>query len=255
MATSSGSRRWAVSGGWVLAVLVIAAAPGAGQEKERRADPTKAKGKDGREVVNDLKQLGLAFHNYHDNMGLLPSAGPAAAPLTAGVLDLRRTPWRIALLPYIEHDNLYKAIVSGKYKGGKGGAEYWLSPELRKACPSLHATAKGSSETRYRVFVGNGAAFEPNQVQRLPNFTDGLSNTILVVEAEEAVPWTSLQELTYDPKKPLPKLGHPSRDGFYALMADGSVHYIPKKTDEKVLRALITRNGGEAVELPGKPAR
>ena len=110
-----------------------------------------------------------------------------------------------------------------------------------------------ATHTRYRVFVGGGAAFEPNQPQRFPaSFPDGPSNTILVVEAEEAVPWSSAQELSYDPKKPLPKLGEPSRDGFYALMADGSVRYIPKNTDEKIVRAMITRAGNEAFQLPGQ---
>ena len=54
------------------------------------------------------------------------------------------------------------------------------------------------------------------------------------------------------PKKPLPKLGEPSRDGFYALLADGSVRYVPKNTDERILRAMITRAGNEAFEMPGQ---
>ena len=82
--------------------------------------------------------------------------------------------------------------------------------------------------------------------------TDGTSNTILVVETADTVPWTKPDDFHYDPKKPLPKLGEPSRDGFYALMADGSVRYIPKNTDEKIVRAMITRAGNETFQLPGQ---
>jgi len=42
-------------------------------------------------------------------------------------------------------------------------------------------------------------------------------------------------------------------------MGDGSVRRIPSDTDESIIRAMITRNGGEKNTLPGKaylpPAR
>jgi hypothetical protein len=37
--------------------------------------------------------------------------------------------------------------------------------------------------------------------------------------------------------------------GFNALFADGKVRFIPSAADERVLRALITRNSGKAVDL------
>jgi hypothetical protein len=85
-------------------------------------------------------------------------------------------------------------------------------------------------------------------------FTDGTASSILVVEGEEAVPWTSPDDFVYDAKKPLPKLGHPGRDGFYAGMGDGSVRYLPKDIEEKALRTLITSQGGDLCPhpLPGR---
>jgi uncharacterized protein DUF1559 len=246
------SRCWVCS--LAAVAMMVACGTSRGGDKDGK-DPTKPKPKLAVQVAQELKQIGLGLHAYHDSYGCLPPPGPRVAPVVGGRLDLRLTPWRIGVLPFLEQDTLYKAILSGKYKGGQGGGEYWRNADLQKACPALYAAGLDGAErtrTRYRVFVGNGAAFEPNRCLRLTDFKDGASNTILVVEAEEAVPWTSTQELPYDPKKPLPKLGHPSRKGFHALMADGSVRYIPKNTDEKVLRALITRNGGEVVKLPGE---
>jgi hypothetical protein len=198
--------------------------------------------KDAKAVFRDLQLIGLAFHNHQSSYGRLPTPGPTVMPATGGNLARNGTPWRIALLPYIEREDLYNAIENGKF-----GREYWTSPELAKQGVATYAAGPGAEAglTRYRVFVGGGAAFEPDQNLSLHDFADGTQSTLLAVEAEEAVPWTSTRELEYDPKKPLPKLGHPSRDGFLGLMAGGSVNYFPKDLDEQMLRALITRIGGE----------
>src|SRR5262249_19622762 len=72
-------------------------------------------------------------------------------------------------------------------------------------------------------------------------------NTIGVVEAGEAVPWTKPDDLGYDDNKPLPKLGGLFPDGFHAVMLDGSVSFFPNRIEGSTLHALITANGGEVV--------
>jgi hypothetical protein len=117
------------------------------------------------------------------------------------------------------------------------------------------------SLARYQVFVGPGTAFERDGLT-FEDFPDGLANTILVVEGGEPVPWSKPAELAYDPAKPLPALGGlytkpvhflgyevRRKPGFNALFADGTVRFIPSDTDETIIRALITRNGGELVDL------
>jgi hypothetical protein len=91
--------------------------------------------------------------------------------------------------------------------------------------------------------------FDEKQKTRVASVTDGLSSTIMIVEAEEAVPWSKPADLNYDPKKELPKFGGLFEDGFHAAFGDGVVRFIKKDNDEKLLRALITRAGGEVVDL------
>lgn len=42
--------------------------------------------------------------------------------------------------------------------------------------------------------------------------------------------------------------GH--RSGFHVAFGDGSVRFLPMDTPEATLRAMITRNGGEQLNLP-----
>jgi hypothetical protein len=62
------------------------------------------------------------------------------------------------------------------------------------------------------------------------------------------VTWTKPTDLSYDPKKPLPKLGAITKKGFQAAFADGSVHFLKQSIKEATLRALITCNGGELID-------
>ena len=99
------------------------------------------------------------------------------------------------------------------------------------------------------IAATTSSAFEGQRPLRITTFTDGTSNTILIVEGADAVPWTKPADLAFDPKKPLPRLGAMFQDVFLAALADGSVRTLKKTIKEDTLRALITRNGGEPVML------
>jgi hypothetical protein len=77
--------------------------------------------------------------------------------------------------------------------------------------------------------------------------TDGLANTIVVVEAndDQAVIWTEPKDWQYNPQQPKRGLGKMRPSGFLALMGDGSVRMISSDTDDQVLRHLFERNDGQ----------
>src|SRR5262249_54772660 len=109
--------------------------------------------------------------------------------------------------------------------------------------------AKDRRLTHYQVFTGPGTLFPSKWGVHRLSIRDGLSNTLLVIEAREPVPWTKPEDLPYDERRPLPKLGLPGRSLICAVFCDGSYHYLRADADEKDLRAIITPSGGEEVEF------
>src|SRR5206468_6440078 len=49
---------------------------------------------------NNLKQLGIGLHTYHDANGSFPSGAPLGGTTSIG--------WNSYILPYIEQDNIWK---------------------------------------------------------------------------------------------------------------------------------------------------
>jgi hypothetical protein len=191
-----------------------------------------------RASANNLKQIGLAGHNYHDVNGRLANniTSKGGKPLLS---------WRVLLLPYIEETPLYNQFKLD---------EPWDSDHNKKLIekmPKLYAPVRVKAEpgqTFYRGFTGPGTAFEMNKKLRLADITDGTSNTAWVVEAGEPAVWTKPDDLPFDPNKNLPKLGGLFDGEFNVLTMDGAVHRAKKDFDPKVFKALVTRAGGEVID-------
>jgi hypothetical protein len=257
--------RWGLSlGGLALAALALLPRP-AGQAAPAPSTPRppavwpKTTPADRKRSANNLKTIAQAFHNYHDTYNAFPAAA------IAGKGGKALLSWRVAILPFVEAGALYKQF---RLK------EPWDSAHNRKLLPRMPGVYglpkvkySPAHATYYRVFTGPDAPFNAATPARggawpagprILQITDGTSNTLLVVEAREAVPWTKPDELTHDARKPLPRLGGLFREGFHAALFDGSVRFIDPKIDATTLRALITPAGGEVIagDIPeAKPPR
>jgi len=71
---------------------------------------------------NNLKQMGLALHNYHDSNGRLPpGAANDCAPFGTDTAPRWGSSWKVYLLPHIEQDNLHAKWVFNNQSGYTNG--------------------------------------------------------------------------------------------------------------------------------------
>jgi hypothetical protein len=240
--------------------------------------------------MNNLKQLGLAFHNYESTFGYLPQAAltdrdvPGALPGGPGVGGPPGLPggpqppagaggppgpgspppgaggppggpprggpgvgpgpgfspygrpllsWRVSILPFIEQEDLFKQFHLN---------EPWDSEHnkrLMEKMPKIYEVPgrpAPKGETFYQVFTGKDALFEGGKKSRIASIPDGTSNTIMIAEAGEAVPWTKPADMPFTADGPLPKLP----DEFFVAMCDGSTRAVNrKKVSDQTLRYAI----------------
>src|SRR5438045_9357803 len=122
------------------------------------------------------------------------------------------------------------------------------------AVPSPKETKDGM--TFYQAFVGKkGVAVRPflqaGEAKSLgfQGVTDGLPNTILIAEAATAVEWTKPADIPFDNDAKAPTLGGHFDGGFNVAMGDGNVRFLKSTIDATKLKALITANGGEEVNI------
>jgi prepilin-type N-terminal cleavage/methylation domain-containing protein len=140
--------------------------------------------------TNNLKQIGLAFHNHNDSTGFLPSGGQhwsmaptygtpvvgvapnlnAAASAPAGVQE-QRAGWGFQILPFIEQDNVYK-----------GGGAPTIGGQMAQAraaviktffCPSRRAPVAYSQATSWYLpnsgFPGTGTHAQTDYAASIAN--------------------------------------------------------------------------------------
>jgi hypothetical protein len=192
--------------------------------------------------TNNLKQIGLAFFNYHNANNCFP-----AAVLRGGKDRSIPYSWRVAILPYIDQQELYNQYHFDEPWDGPNNRKLIDKMPVIYAHPGADGAPSSRGHTTYFVFTGPSTAVGAGDEPQIQKITDGTSNTIMAVEARREVPWTKPEDIPFDPKAPLPDLGGFDREGFEALFADGSVHYIKKSIHPVTLKALITRDGGEVV--------
>ncbi len=201
--------------------------------------------------ANNLKQMGYAMDNYLVSYRYF---APQAITDKDGKPLLS---WRVAILPFIEQNPLYNQFKLD---------EPWDSPNNKKLLakmPRIYASPgrqpRGPYATFYQVFTGPKSLFPTADAKvTYRNIPDGLSNTWMIVEAGEAVPWTKPEDIAYDADKAVPKLGGIFPEGFHALYCDHRVEFIKKTVKDAVLHRLINPADGQVIpygEVPTIPPR
>lgn len=192
------------------------------------------------ESRNRMKQLAIGFHNFHAAYNAFPgSTNKLAGARRESNKKVYPFSWRVAILPFVEQQALYE-----QYRFD----EPWDSEhnsKLLEKMPEIFRSpfAEDSQPTGHTNYVGyatGDSALGTDGGVRLRDFTDGASNTLLLLETKTSVPWTKPEDLDAESS---PEFFDPIH---YAL-ADGSVQ--PMETlDADLLKKLITRNGGEIIE-------
>lgn len=209
-----------------IAVALLLPAVQAGREAARRSHST-----------NNMKQILIAMHNYHDTYQTLPPAVVTDAngtPLYSG---------RVLLLPYLEQQALFAQFDKTKA---------WDSPEnirlSETAIKCFHDPSNNDPNpfrTDYVFVSGPGTAFDGSKSIRFGDVTDGLSNTLGFVETKNG-PKSWAEPKDWDASTgAIPPGSHPG--GNIGGILDGSVRFMSKSIDPQTTRSLTTRSGGEVI--------
>lgn len=228
------------------------------------------------ECANNLRNIILAILNYQESNGsLIPSPTPRPADQAfptgcfgAGARPEERLSWMVAILPYVEQENLYLQFDPKKAYADNAVAANNRIKLFR--CPSADDAATPANATHYFALsgVGRGAASQPagatgngfmgyDRRTSLKMFEDGAAQTIAITETRTTNgPWAQGGPSNirgFDPTH-LPLFGdrgqfggHPSACN--VMMADGSMRRIPYSLNTKQLAAAITIAGKDEFDL------
>ncbi len=188
--------------------------------------------------ANNLKQLLLALHNYHDTYNHLPPV--VIRDATTGV----ERSWRVEILPYLEGGQ----ELFNQYRKD----ESWDSPAnlaVLKQMPAVFAFPGNlaSADTPYQAIASQDGGLtltDEGKPPRFLNTTDGTSNTVFLVETKPMVPWTKPIDVMETVQVRAVAM---HKGGFQAGFGDGSVRFIANSIDQAIWTALTTRSGAEVI--------
>jgi hypothetical protein len=209
---------------------------------------------------DNLKQIGLALHEYHARHGSFPPAyvkGKDGRPAHS---------WRVLILPFLGRQGLYDAYRFDEPWDGPNNSQLVERMPEAFACPAVRDGPPG--RTSYVAVVGSQTMWPGDQAIRIFDVKDGLSNTIQLLEiADSDIAWTEPRDVLLRDLLPPgeadvgPRFRSAHRGFVTVLLGDGSVKHfhrpiIEGKSDRQVLFSFLTANGGRPYGkwLPGEEA-
>ncbi|XZE52415.1 DUF1559 domain-containing protein [Planctomycetaceae bacterium SH139] len=194
------------------------------------------------QASNNLKQISMAMHHYHDVYGhIVPAAiqGENGKPLLS---------WRVALLPYIGQQELYDQFKLDE----PWDSEY--NKSLLSRIPPVYADPLGGplppGMTTYRLPVIPGAIYSSAEPLRFKDIKDGLSNTIWLMRSPRsaAIEWTNPAAWELDSSNLRSSV---FGDALMAIVGfgDGSVRTIEGTISEEMLGFALQYADGEPVKI------
>ncbi|MGL4944061.1 MAG: DUF1559 domain-containing protein [Thermoguttaceae bacterium] len=193
---------------------------------------------------NNLKQLTLALHNYHDQYGAVP-------PLyTVDAVGEPLHSWRVLLLPYLEHSALYESIHLDEPWDSEYNKQFHSQMPRTFGCPSMLQNLGEDQCCCYSSIAGDVfvPADSPVYPMTFGAISDGLSNTLAFVEVAPFCWMAPGNDVTRDELLQginVGRVGSRHNGGCNMSMCDGSVRFISNSVDKETLRAISTRNDGK----------
>ncbi len=211
---------------------------------------------------NNLKQLGLAMHNYHDTFGHFPVGTVQGTDLDPD----ERLSFMYAVLPYVEQAALYNAMQDNATEAWDGpdlrlltssGLPGYQNPGMPQDLPNVthYVGMSGVGEDAAELPLGHKRAgiFGYDRKTRMRDILDGTSNTIMMTETTDTnIPWAqggkTLKSLTQEPYINGPDgIGSRYAGGCNVLFADGSVRFVSENIDAETMRRLSAMADGNVI--------
>ncbi len=194
--------------------------------------------------ANNLLQIWYGLDHYRKQHGDFPAGS------TSDVDGKPLLSWRTALLPYLERNDVYRRIDQTRPWNDAANEISTATRISFYVCPSDPSELPA---TNYFAVVDPRTIWRRDPSEPPKATTDAPSQTIMLIEAYgRGIPWASPEDLTFDEATKLlteaPSIAQGHWSCGHVLFANGTVGFVGTPLTRATAEALLTCNGGEAVD-------